>query len=135
MNQREDKIYALGINYVMDILKGKWKTNIICALGYKGKRFSEVFNGINDSYHGQLSKKVFINQLRELELDGIVMRTVRKTKPPQIVEYSLTEQGEKMRALLVELSILGEDISVHNHKISIKYDAQSIINLQENVDS
>ncbi|OBZ07557.1 MarR family transcriptional regulator [Bacillus sp. FJAT-27264] len=71
----------------LEIIGGKWKSLIICLLMSGTKRTSEFQRSI----HG-ISQKVLIQQLRELERDGLVERFVYQQMPPK-VEYSLTEYG------------------------------------------
>ncbi|ASA25766.1 winged helix-turn-helix transcriptional regulator [Paenibacillus donghaensis] len=81
------KQYHLGIEATLEIIGGKWKALIICLLMSGAKRTSELQRNI----HG-ISQKVLIQQLRELEKDGLVRRNVYPQMPPK-VEYSLTEYG------------------------------------------
>ncbi|AIQ66945.1 winged helix-turn-helix transcriptional regulator [Paenibacillus graminis] len=81
------KQYHLGIEATLEIIGGKWKALIICLLISGAKRTSELQRHI----HG-ISQKVLIQQLRELEEDGLVRRHVYQQMPPK-VEYSLTEYG------------------------------------------
>ncbi|KWX73562.1 winged helix-turn-helix transcriptional regulator [Paenibacillus jilunlii] len=81
------KQYHLGIEATLEIIGGKWKALIICLLMSGAKRTSELQRNI----HG-ISQKVLIQQLRELEEDGLVKRHVYQQMPPK-VEYSLTEYG------------------------------------------
>jgi DNA-binding HxlR family transcriptional regulator len=81
------KQYNLGIEATLEILGGKWKSLIICLLMSGVKRTSELQRNIKG-----ISQKVLIQQLRELEKDGLVSRYVYQQMPPK-VEYSLTEYG------------------------------------------
>lgn len=81
------KQYHLGIEATLEIIGGKWKALIICLLMSGVKRTSELQRGIQG-----ISQKVLIQQLRELEQDGIVERYVYPQMPPK-VEYRLTEYG------------------------------------------
>ncbi|WP_339276101.1 helix-turn-helix domain-containing protein [Paenibacillus sp. FSL W8-0426] len=81
------KQYHLGIEATLEIIGGKWKALIICLLMSGVKRTSELQRGIPG-----ISQKVLIQQLRELEQDGIVQRYVYQQMPPK-VEYRLTEYG------------------------------------------
>ncbi|MNI64081.1 putative HTH-type transcriptional regulator YtcD [compost metagenome] len=81
------KQYHLGIEATLEIIGGKWKALMICLLMTGAKRTSELQRGIPD-----ISQKVLIQQLRELEKDGLVQRVVYPQMPPK-VEYSLTEYG------------------------------------------
>lgn len=81
------KQYNLGIEATLEIIGGKWKSLIICLLMSGSKRTSELQRNIQG-----VSQKVLIQQLRELERDGLVKRFVYQQMPPK-VEYSLTEYG------------------------------------------
>ena len=73
----------------LKVLEGRWKMIIIFHLFARPVlRFSELERAIP-----AVSQKMLIQQLRELERDGIVRRTVHPQVPPK-VEYSLTEWGQ-----------------------------------------
>jgi DNA-binding HxlR family transcriptional regulator len=82
---------ASGVDGAFKILDGRWKMVIIFHL-FDGAvlRFSELERAIPG-----VSQKMLIQQLRELERDGIVRRTVYPEVPPK-VEYCLTDWGQKM---------------------------------------
>jgi DNA-binding HxlR family transcriptional regulator len=82
---------ANGVESAFRILEGRWKMVIIFQLFARGvRRFSELEKAIPS-----VSQKMLIQQLRELERDGIVTRTVYAQVPPK-VEYDLTEWGKAM---------------------------------------
>ena len=73
------------------MLEGRWKMVIVFHLFDRGTlRFSELERAIP-----AVSQKMLIQQLRDLEGDGIVHRTVHPQVPPK-VEYSLTKWGQAM---------------------------------------
>jgi len=82
------------------ILEGRWKMAILFHLfgGIDKKcrvmRFSELERAIP-----AISQKMLIQQLRELERDGIVLRTIYPQIPPR-VEYQLTKVGIALRPAL-----------------------------------
>jgi len=84
----------------LGLLEGRWKLVIIHNLGGPEgvktpiKRFSELERAIPN-----VSQKMLIQQLRCLERDGIVQRTIYPQVPPK-VEYQLTEIGEALRPTL-----------------------------------
>lgn len=88
------KDYRLGIEATLEILGGKWKALIICHLMSGRKRTSELERLIPD-----VSQKVLIQQLRELERDGIVVCKNYQEMPPK-VDYSLTEYGKSANELI-----------------------------------
>ena len=82
---------ATGVETALRMLEGRWKMVIIFHLFDRGTlRFSELERAIPG-----VSQKVLINQLRELERDGIVERQVYPQVPPK-VEYRLSPWGEQM---------------------------------------
>lgn len=88
------KEYRLGIEATLEILGGKWKALIICHLMSGRKRTSELERLIPE-----VSQKVLIQQLRELERDKIVIRKNYQEMPPK-VDYSLTEYGKSANELI-----------------------------------
>jgi DNA-binding HxlR family transcriptional regulator len=82
---------ATGVETALRMLEGRWKMVIIFHLFDRGTlRFSELERAIPG-----VSQKVLINQLRELESDGIVERKIYPQVPPK-VEYRLSPWGEQM---------------------------------------
>jgi DNA-binding HxlR family transcriptional regulator len=82
---------ATGIEDAFRMLEGRWKMMIIFHLFDRGTlRFSELERAIP-----AVSQKMLIQQLRDLERDGIIARTVYPQVPPK-VEYDLTEWGKLM---------------------------------------
>jgi len=82
---------ASGVEEAFRILEGRWKMVIVFHLFARDVlRFSELERLIPAA-----SQKMLIQQLRELERNGIVVRTVYPQVPPR-VEYSLTPWGKAM---------------------------------------
>ena len=89
---------AGGAEAAFRILEGRWKMIIIFQLFARGVlRFSELEKSIRGA-----SQKMLVQQLRELERDGVVSRTVYPQVPPK-VEYRLTEWGQAMCPALDQL--------------------------------
>jgi len=89
---------ASGIDAAFRMLEGRWKMVIIFRLFEAPVlRFSELERAIPG-----VSQKMLIQQLRDLERDGIVDRTIFAQVPPK-VEYGLTEWGKAMCPALDEL--------------------------------
>jgi DNA-binding HxlR family transcriptional regulator len=76
------------------IIGGRWKVLILWQLFRGAQRFSELFRALEG-----VTQKMLTQQLRELEHDGIVHRTVYPQVPPK-VEYSLTPLGESLRPVV-----------------------------------
>src|SRR5438876_3684868 len=80
---------AKGVEEVLRILEGRWKLVILFHLfGGEVRRFSELRRAIP-----AVSEKMLIQQLRQMERDGVVRRFVHDQVPPK-VEYSLTDWGQ-----------------------------------------
>lgn len=102
MNQ-DMKQYNLGIEATLEIIGGKWKALIICLLMSGVKRTGELERSIPG-----ISQKVLIQQLRELERDGLVTRHVYQQMPPK-VEYGLTEYGVTANTIIDVMCTWGRD--------------------------
>src|ERR1700746_1227475 len=89
---------AEGVEAALKILEGRWKLVILFHL-FDGKllRFSQLERAIPS-----ISQKMLIQQLRQLENDGVVRRIVHQQVPPK-VEYGLTDWGEALCPALDEL--------------------------------
>jgi DNA-binding HxlR family transcriptional regulator len=87
-----DALYAVG---------GKWKLRVIVALSEGNKRFNELQRAIEG-----ISAKVLSNELKELELNGFVVRNVYD-ETPVVVEYELTEYSDTLGEVLQALGNWG----------------------------
>src|ERR671919_1530704 len=82
---------AQGVENALKILEGRWKLVILFHLfGGNVLRFSELERAIPG-----ISQKMLIQQLRQMESDGIVRRIVYHQVPPK-VEYGLTDWGQAL---------------------------------------
>ena len=89
---------ASGIEEAIQMLEGRWKLIILFHLfGGQKQRFSDLERAIP-----AISQKMLIQQLRQLEQDGIVARIVHAQVPPK-VEYYLTDWGQSLCPALDEL--------------------------------
>ena len=79
-----------AINDALDILRGKWKIQIIGSLTFGKKRFKEMQREVRGITARMLSK-----ELKELEINELVLRTVHNTTPVT-VEYELTDYGKTL---------------------------------------
>lgn len=82
---------AKGVQAALKLLEGRWKLTILFHLfGGQVLRFSELERAIPG-----VSQKMLIQQLRQMESDGIVRRIVHHQVPPK-VEYGLTDWGQAL---------------------------------------
>lgn len=86
----------------LDMVGGKWKALILWALHVNPHRFGELKREIPG-----VTEKMLIQQLREMETDGLIHREVYRQVPPK-VEYSLTELGQSLNSALDPLGSWGE---------------------------
>ena len=94
--------YIRPVRDVLDIINGKWKLPILIALSFGNKRFKELERQVEGITPRMLSK-----ELRELEINQLVIRTVYDTIPPS-VEYSLSDYGKTLDDVIVALRTWGK---------------------------
>jgi DNA-binding HxlR family transcriptional regulator len=94
---------ACSVEAALDVIGGKWKGVIVFHLLSGTKRFNELHRSFQGITHQMLTV-----QLRELEEDGVVRRTVYPEVPPK-VEYSLTPFGQSLRPILLLMREWGEE--------------------------
>lgn len=89
------KILTCELEVTLQVIGGKWKPLILYYLIEEGtKRFGEIF-----TYLTHTSQKTLTNQLRELERDGLIVRTVYPQVPPK-VEYAISPKGQSLYPVL-----------------------------------
>lgn len=84
-----------------DVIGGKWTTLILRDLLRGTRRFGELRASL-----GSVSPKTLTDRLRELERDGIIIRTVYPEVPPR-VEYKLTDKGKALRPVIDAMAAWG----------------------------
>jgi DNA-binding HxlR family transcriptional regulator len=92
------------VTRAVTVLGGKWKLHIVFHLMGGTKRFSELRRAIPE-----VTQQMLTAQLRELETDGIVTRTVYPVVPPK-VEYSLTPLGADLKSVTEALENWGKGL-------------------------
>jgi DNA-binding HxlR family transcriptional regulator len=98
---RKTKNFTPGncpVVYCMNIIGGKWKPSIIHMIRTDRNRYSLMLKDMHE-----ISKQTLTNQLRELEMDGIIERTIFAEIPPR-VEYSITPYGETLLPIIDSMS-------------------------------
>jgi DNA-binding HxlR family transcriptional regulator len=95
----EDEICGTGcgLNATLRVISGKWKPLILFFLRDGPKRYGELKRLIQD-----VSNKVLIQQLKDLEADRVLLRTDYKEVPPR-VDYSLTPLGSSLSEAIIPL--------------------------------
>jgi DNA-binding HxlR family transcriptional regulator len=90
-----------GVTHFLNRVGGKWKVLIIYAVSKNCNRY-----GLLQRVMPDISKQMLVNQLRELEEDGILERIIYAEIPPR-VEYKLTEYGLSLMPLIVVIEDWG----------------------------
>ena len=88
---------ACPVRTTLNVLGGKWKLLILSYLLDEPRRYGELRRLMPE-----ITEKMLIQELRGLETDGIVARTVHQVVPPR-VDYALTAQGQRVRPVFAEL--------------------------------
>ncbi len=87
----------------VQLIGNKWKLLILRNLLARPWRFNELLRSIPG-----ISQKVLTDNLRAMEKDGIIIRTVYPEVPPR-VEYSLSELGDSMRPIIKAMEVWGKN--------------------------
>ena len=87
-------VFECGLEAALAVVGGKWKVMVFYHLAAGPRRFGELRRAVTG-----ISEKMLIQQLRELEQDGVVHRKVYPEVPPK-VEYSLTDRGLSLRPVV-----------------------------------
>ncbi|MFJ9423684.1 winged helix-turn-helix transcriptional regulator [Streptomyces sp. NPDC101249] len=90
-----------AIEFAMEVLGGRWKLAILKQLVSGTHRFGELRRALPG-----ITQRMLTRQLRELEADGLVTRTVHREVPPR-VEYALTDVGRSLDAITAQLDTWG----------------------------
>ena len=99
---------ACPVETTLTLIGDKWKVLILRDLLPGKKRFSELKRSV-----GGVSQKVLTAQLRDMEQNGLLTRTVYPEVPPR-VEYALSELGESMRPIIQAMEQWGLGYQAQN---------------------
>jgi DNA-binding HxlR family transcriptional regulator len=104
----EDALYVVG---------GKWTLRVIIALFSGHSRFNELQRTVKG-----ISARVLSNELKELELNGLVRREVAADQIPVLVSYVTTEYAQSLHPVVSALAQWGQ-----NHRAKIKEETYAIL--------
>ena len=110
----EEKAIKDKILFVQDtlyVIGGKWRLPIVIAIKYGNKRFKDIKNNIP-----KITNRVLSKELKELEANKMVIRTVYDTSPVS-VEYTLTEYCLSAKDIVDSMASWGE---THRKKLREK---------------
>ncbi|EEI93633.1 transcriptional regulator, HxlR family [Sphingobacterium spiritivorum ATCC 33300] len=109
----DDKKYPCSTSLTMKYIGGKWKAVILIHLIEK-KRYSELRKECK-----LITERTLSLQLKELEEDGLIIRTVHTSKPPLKVDYELTEFGRTLIPVLKAVAQWGNDTAAANKRVKV----------------
>ena len=109
--------FTCGLDATLKIISGKWKPLILYFLLRGPTRYGELKRAVRD-----VSDKVLIQQLRDLETDGVLRRNDYREVPPR-VDYTLTPLGESLARALEPLCVWGTDNMVEMQRIFAERDS------------
>lgn len=92
-----------GMAYTLNVIGGRWKPSILWRLVAGTLRYSQLKASMPN-----ISERILVLQLRELESDGLIERIVYREVPPK-VEYCLTPLGQSLKPVLQTLSDWGDE--------------------------
>ena len=95
--------FSCGLDVTLRVIAGKWKPLIVYFLSLAPNRYGELRRAVRG-----VSDKMLIQQLKEMEADGIVRRTDYKEVPPR-VDYALTPLGHSLAQALAPLCAWGTE--------------------------
>lgn len=101
MVEYQGKIFNCPMELAIYLISGKWKVVIMWNLAECNLRFGELSRRFPE-----ISEKVLTAQLRSLEKDGLIIRTIYPEVPLR-VEYGLTIFGKSLMPILKEINIWG----------------------------
>ncbi|SEW53998.1 winged helix-turn-helix transcriptional regulator [Chitinophaga arvensicola] len=102
LNEKECKSAGMAVRDTLEIISGKWKLILLLTFYKKGKRrFRELVKELN------ISPRVLSKELQELEMNKLVTRTVRNTRP-MTVEYDITPYCRTLGSVLQPMKEWGE---------------------------
>ena len=101
-HSRLDCSPGCSIEAAISLIDGKWKCVILFHLLGGTARFNELRRRLPS-----VTQRMLTNQLRELEVDGLIVRTIYAQVPPK-VEYSLSPLGRSLEPVLLALKTWGD---------------------------
>jgi len=99
----EPRPFTCGLDAALAVIGGKWKPLVLYHLANGTLRYGELKRAV-----GSVTHKVLIQQLKDLEADGVVKRVDYGEVPPR-VDYSLTKFGQTLASALTPLCQWGTD--------------------------
>ena len=97
------KVVQAEFRRAVGMISGRWKLEILWLLSHGVHRFGELKRGLPG-----ITQHMLTAQLRALEKDGLIKRTIFAEVPPR-VEYEITPNARRLRPIFVEIVKWAED--------------------------
>jgi DNA-binding HxlR family transcriptional regulator len=91
------KVVQAEFRRAVGMINGRWKLEILWLLNHGTHRFGELKRGL-----AGITQHMLTAQLRALEKDGLIKRTIFAEVPPR-VEYEITPNARRLRPIFVEI--------------------------------
>lgn len=95
--QRHTAYQNCPVEVVLDLIGGKWKSMILFHVAMETRRFNQLRRLLP-----AVTQRILTQQLRELESDGLISRTIHAEVPPR-VDYAITPLGASLGPILASL--------------------------------
>ena len=91
------KVVQAEFRRAVGMINGRWKLEILWLLSHGTRRFGELKRGLPG-----ITQHMLTAQLRALERDGLIKRTIYAEVPPR-VEYENTDAARRLRPIFIEI--------------------------------
>jgi DNA-binding HxlR family transcriptional regulator len=91
------------IDIFFQTMKGKYKARIMIYLNDRVLRYSQIRKKFSAA-----SERILIKQLKELEMDGLIEKSISGQKPPLRSEYRISTYGKTMCPIVKQMWFWGE---------------------------
>ncbi|MCH9814635.1 MAG: helix-turn-helix transcriptional regulator [Epsilonproteobacteria bacterium] len=100
----DGKEYICSFEFALDMVSGKWRGLILWHLSHGTMRYGEIRKTLET-----ITQKMLTQTLRDLEKHQLITRKVYPVVPPK-VEYTITENGQKLIPIFEQLSQWGNEV-------------------------
>jgi DNA-binding HxlR family transcriptional regulator len=96
------KTFVLTIKDALNVVSGKWKLAIVCTLLSGPKGFAEI-----ERLLSEISPRMLTRELRELEINGVILRQTGAAQATKSQKYALTPSGEGLEQVITIMANWG----------------------------
>lgn len=97
VNQNDQQVQYRALQDTLYVIGGKWKIPVINSICNGNRRFKEIEKSLPG-----ITKRMLSKELKELEMNKIVKRTVQNTTPV-LIEYNVTEYSKSFGKIIIEM--------------------------------